>query len=77
MADRWIPPGVVGYSAALCVCEKGLLWVQALLLLRSVIEKKLDLRIDIHRLVCGTTLFRQVDLWDNVLDSSIYEFVYD
>jgi hypothetical protein len=77
MPDLGILPGVVSCSASLCVCEKGLLWIQALWLLRSMLEKKLDLRIDIHRLVGATTLLHQVDLWDGVVDYSIHQFAYD
>jgi hypothetical protein len=53
-----------------------LLWAQALLLLREMLMKKVELCIDIHGLLFVTNLLHQVDVWDDMVDYSIHNFTY-
>ncbi len=41
-----------------------------------MLKKKLELRIDIHRLVGTTTLLNQMDVCDDEVDDNIHQFMY-
>ena len=51
MSCRRAHLGFVSRSAALGVCEKRLLWSSALHLLREMLQKHVDLSIDMHHVV--------------------------